>query len=382
MTQPSGKKTWKFFLIGFIVLIVLLVFLAPTLVSYWLKHKLIRVVNDKTPYQLTLTSLELDGFHSVTLSQVDLKPKLDKEEFNKAVGEQIDWIHFKAGKITLEGVNLKDLYSDKTFWADRLVLEKPEIYAYRDKRLKSPPFKRKPLPAELLKDANVIATIPLIEVKNGMVTYEEMPENNKPLISISFTSLFGSIYGVSTDPGYYHEHPEVKIDAKGLVLDKIKSTMTYSSSTLAKDGKFIMEAHLGAFKAEVFNEFTAPQASAVITSGEVDSLWFKFEANDDVSEGILHMDYKDLKITAKPKKKPKKFVELKSLLSKLFVKEQNQTFQKEKLGHIHFERTKDRFIFNYIWNSFKTGVASVVINVPDRVLEKQIGKKKQKNSKK
>lgn len=377
MATNSGKKSW-WIVLAVVLVVILLIFLIPSFIERSIKNKLLESVENKTKYRLELGDVELVGWHGLSITSIKMQPKLDKDAFNKANKYNSDWISVEVDKVLLEGVDWKRYFSHKSFYAERLCIVSPNIYAFRDKTLANPPFVQKALPSQLLREAPLPFTVPKIEIKQGKVTYEEIPPKGGSPLQVPFTELDGQMLHLSSDSVYYKNNP-VALAATGKILDKIDARMAYSFETTDKKDKFILEGHLGAFEASLLNQYVIPQTSLEIASGHVDSIWFKMEANVDVSEGILHLDYHDLKLKAKPKKKPKKFVELKALAAKLFVKEQNEVLQHEKLGHIHFERTKDRFIFNYIWNSFKTGVASVVMNVPDKLLEKQLARQKPKH---
>jgi len=374
MTTTPTKKGWWIVLAIFLILVIL-IFLIPTFITHYAKNKMIETVENKTHYHLEIGELKLLGWHGFKATDIKLRPKLDKEAYNKENNYHSDWITIEVKELQLEAIDWKRYFSHKYFFAERLCVLGPDIYAFRDKTMADPPFVYKALPAQLLRESSLQFTVPVIEIKQGKVTYEEIPPKGGTALKVPFSELNGWMLHLSSDSAYYHSNP-VTLRAKGKILDKIDAHMSYSFETTDKQDKFLLEGHMGEFDAALMNQYAVPQASMEITSGHVDSIWFKMEANKDVSDGILHLDYHDLKMTTKEKKKPKKFVELKALAAKLFVKEKNEVLQREKLGHIHFERTKDRFIFNYIWNSFKTGVASVVVNVPDKLLQKQLGKQK------
>lgn len=371
MTKTKGW--WVAVVIVFIL--GMLYFLAPSFIAGYVQKKLVETVENKTSYHLEIGDLSLEGWHGLSVTSIKMRPKLDKEAFNKANKYNSDWITIEIDKVLLEGVDWKRYFSSKSFYAERLCVTSPDIYAFRDKTLADPPFVHKALPGQLLREAGFQFTIPKIEIRQGKVTYEEIPPKGGTALKVPFTELNGQMLHLSSDSIYYQANP-VALAATGKILEQMDARIAYSFETTDKKDKFLLEGYLGPFEASLLNQYIVPLTSLEITSGHVDSLWFKMEANEDVSEGIMHLDYHDLKMTAKAKKKPKKFVELKALAAKLFVKEQNEAVQHDELGHIHFQRTKDRFIFNYIWNSFKTGVASVVVNLPDKLLDKKLSKQK------
>jgi hypothetical protein len=77
------------------------------------------------------------------------------------------------------------------------------------------------------------------------------------------------------------------------------------------------------------------------------------------------MDYRDLELNVLSVESTGKKSKLKSLLADLFVKKKDTEQPEGKpTGEIRFERRKDRFLFNYWWNTVKSGVISSISKVP------------------
>ena len=380
MTSNNKGKGW-IILAGVLLFVFVFSLFIPSILAHFVKQKLEALVGEKTPYYLKIGQLTIEGWNELSLTEIHLVPKEDKSETEGDQKYEADWVKLSIQSIEISGWKWKELYQHQRFMAAHIVLEQPEIYAYRDKQKPNKAPKFKALPSRLLRETNLIVTVPLIELRNGKLTYEEVSEKGGKSVSVSFTELHGTVAHLSTDSSYYSKEPLVTVDATGKVLGVIPATLTYSSSTPHPKDAFTLEGTLASYDAALLNPYVEPQASISIKSGRVDSLWFKLEADNDVAEGIMRLDYRDLKIEAKPHKKPKKLVALKSLFSKLFVKKENQAMEQKNVGHIHFERNKNRFIFNYIWNSFKSGFASVIIQLPDKLIQHQIQKKAEKHTK-
>jgi hypothetical protein len=380
MRSKINGKGWK---IAVTLLLIILVsaFLLPSLLSHYVKHKLESVVQDKTDFRLEIESITLQGLHGVSLHNIHFVPKKDKGEYQTDGKAEADWVKIQVQEMSIKGIKWMSFYQDQKIEAESLIVLQPVLDAFRDKRKEDGPSRFRALPSRLLRETTLSATIPWIEIKKGEIRYEEVPENEKPSASVHFSELQGLIHQLSSDSSFYSLHPMVTVEATGKTLGSIPTHITYAASTLNRGDEFTLEGALATFDASLLNPYMLPQTGMEIKSGRIDSLWFKWTANNDWADGTMHLHYHDLKMEGSPKHKPKKFVALKSLVSKLFVKEENLPNNKEKIGKIHFERIKNRFIFNYIWNSFKTGFASVVINLPDDVVQNKIQKKTEKHKK-
>lgn len=354
-----------------IAILLFLFILVPAITTRYAKSKIIESINNNSQYTLEIGDLSLKGWNGLVFTSIKMKPKLDRYTYNKENGYNSDWITVEIDQLTMEGIDWKQYFSHKLFYVEQISLDKPSLYAFRDMTLPDAPFERQPLPAELLREASQLFTIGQIDFNQGSVTYEEIPPTGGSTHVVPFTDLNGQLIHLSSDSSYFQKHP-VGLTITGNILESIYAHLDFAFETADKHNAFLLEGYLGDFEAKLLNEYVIPHADLKITSGQVDSIWFNMKANEDVSEGILHMDYHDLTITSNPSNESKKIVDFKKLAAKLFIKEKSDVELQENLGFINFERTKDRFIFNYIWNSFKTGIALVVINLPDNLLEKKL----------
>ncbi len=368
------RTVWR--IPAFIVFLLLVAtLLAYRFFPYFIKNKLCGLVKDKTDFILQIGAISWDGWNGMILEEVLLIPKNDKETYEKNGEYESDWVRIGIRKISFHGIQWRSFISQKKLEIKHALFVKPELRAYRDKRKPNGPFKFQALPSRLLREVDFQVTIPWIEIREGEIKYEEIPEKGSPTLRARFTELNGVVHHLSSDAIYYHAHPNVHVEATGKVFGSIPAHIRYVAETRNEKDAFTLEGSLHSFDATVFNQYLVPEASLEIKEGVIDSVWFKWDANNEVAQGDLHLLYHGLKIKANHQNKPKKFVALKSLLSKLFVKRENLPNEKENTGEVHFHRIKNRSIFNYVWNAFKTGFASAILRLPDKTVVEAIEKK-------
>lgn len=375
MTKKSGAAIIKKLLlvIGFLILIALVS--VPFVLPGIVKSKLIDYIEENSANQLQIESIAFTGLFSIELSAIDLKPKLEKEAFNKLNGYESDWIHFNSKSIQIYGIRWRDLLFDNKVFADHIVLDYPNVYVYRDKRVEDAPFKYIPLPSQVLRNATFSITIPLVEIKQGHISYEEHPKDKDSSSTITFDHLYGSAYHISTDSLYMTRHPEIILDGKGSILDSINAEIRYTSNVWNKNDLFRFEATVGAFSASHLNQVILPLTGTSFEQGHINKTTFFFEANDDVANGEMVMDYENLELSVHADK-----TGIKTFIANIFIKENDrksrtkaeQNEEIHQTGEIHFERRKDRFIFNYWWGAIKSGLIPIITHI------EEIPKKKSK----
>jgi hypothetical protein len=365
--------------IGICIILIVLAGLwyIPTL----LNNRITSYVEENTEFSVSIENIAFSGHRSLVLKEIHLRHKLNRDDYIKSKGYQTDWIDSKASSIYIYGIDWKKLLWENNFYADRVLIVSPDIYVFRDKRIGNK-YKYRALPAALLREASFPFSIPVAEIKNGKVVYEEVTLKTKQQISVPFTHLYASIYHISSDSLYLSEQPVMTIDAQAMVFDSVRTSILYTANTRNRNNVFTLEGNMKAFSARLLNKCITPAANVVIEDGFINQIYFKFTANENEANGTMNMDHKNLKLKvhkidkepdadAEPPKKSR----FKTFMANLFVRNKDKKAQEEDLpentpvvnnytGRIHFERRKDRFIFNYWWNSFKSGVVSTVVKMP------------------
>lgn len=374
-------KTILKILIIFIATIVVLLLGAFLYLPTYINTRITSQINDHTEFGIEIEQVSFSGISSLEFRNIRLQHKLDKEKYIESKDFQTDWISCKVASFSISNINWIRLFSDKNFFADHVLINSPDIYIFRDKRVPSK-YKYVALPAMLLREMTFPFSIPVIEIENGKIIYEEITLKTLEKIQLPFYDLRATIYHMSSDSLYLLSQPIMSIEAKASIFDSVKTEITYTANTLNPNNVFSLKGNMQSFSATLLNRCITPATHVIIDDGIVNGIHFKFTANENVANGIIDMDYKDLKLTVleKDNKDKPKRSELKSFIANIFVRNQdpkvknnirgNASKAHQQNGKIHFERRKDRFIFNYWWNAFKSGVTSTVVIVPIEKIKK------------
>ncbi|MES2691033.1 MAG: hypothetical protein V4658_11560, partial [Bacteroidota bacterium] len=353
------KRLLKVFAITLIVIAALAI-AALLILPVFVKKKLVGYVEQHTDYTLKIDAIDL-GWNEVVIHGIEFKPKRNKEAFFKQKGFETDWVRGKLQIIKIKGINWKNVIQGRHYKINYIDIDQADIYVYRDKRMPDV-FKYKPLLSSLLREAKVRFTVPEIKLTRSNVVYEEVQKKTGEPVKISFNQLNAVISHVSSDNIYLDKNPVMTIAADAMILDSIKTHVDYSANTRNKTDEFMVKGRVHSFSATQLNRCIEPAAKARIVSGYINQIDFSFTGNNNSSKGVLNMDYHDLKLKVDEEVKQNK---VKTLLANFFVKNDDHKKRGEtNTGEIDFTRRKDRFIFNYWWNSFKSGIVSSVLKKP------------------
>lgn len=128
---------------------------------------------------------------------------------------------------------------------------------------------------------------------------------------------------------------------------------------------FTARGTLDEITAAKFNTVLQNLTDINIEKGVFHKIEFNITANDNVSNGNLSLQYENLNLNIQNSKKGKTS-KIKSWVANGVINKNNlKSEQDYKEGFIYFERKKDKGLANYIWNSCKTGIISVIAPIAD-----------------
>jgi len=352
--------------IVFIVGAILVILVAGTFsfLSLWAKKKVIAYLQERTEFNVHIESVWL-GLHSAEVSWLELTPKLDKEKYQQINGHQQDWVVSKIERLKIQGIDWHDVMFNKKAEVGKLTLIHPHFYIYRDNTLPDSNI-YKALPATLLQSAPFPFSIKNVVLWQGDIEYEKKEDNSTPHAKIVFTNLRASVSPISSDSLFAIANPVMNINIQADLLDSINIKLESKIDLLSSNDEFTFKGNVQSFHASMLNEYVTPLSDVQIKSGHINSIHFSMKANENIAIGKLDMDYRDLKVNILSEKSPGKKSVLKTMLANIFIRDEDKDglHEKDSIGEIRFERRKDRFIFNYWWNSVRCGILTTVSKLP------------------
>lgn len=322
---------------------------------------------------------------SIIINGFELIPKFSKEEFNKRIKYNDDWFSVKTKNIKLNHIHLGLLEQQSKLFLHSILIEEPKIEIYRDKRLPDAPFKYKALVSGVIKKIPLDIKIDTIQIINARLAYEEQLKASDQPGLVYFDPMNLTILNLTNIPEEIKTKSNLEIDIKGKLMGQsfINAHMMFPLDR--NDEYFTLSGNLDPISADAFNPFVKNGLNVNINDGKIHKTSFEITANNDASAGSLIMVYENLQVTVMKSKNQSKKSGFISWIANEVIREDNlESHHKYKIGTIGFERRKDRFIVNYIWQSFKSGIISIVAPIADKnkKKEKQATKEEKKNDRK
>jgi hypothetical protein len=316
---------------------------------------------------------------TLTLDQFRLIPKYSKEEYNQQIQYNNDWFSIETEKVVLNGLSLSEIEKSESIDLNSVVIYKPDIKIYRDKRLPDAPFKKKKLITGMVKSIPLNIDIDTLKVLDGKLVYEEILDLTDKPGKIFFDPLFLTAYNVTNDSSFIAQNAHLQIDLKGRIMGKSDLKAKLDFHLDRNDEYFTAKGNLKAISGTAFNAMIESLLLVEIQSGDVHSAAFDFSANDDISNGSLDLIYENLKVNVLKHKQPDRRSTAWTWIANGFVDKNNlPDHPKYRTGIIRFERRKDKAIVNFLWNSVKTGIISTVAPIADK--NRKAAKKEQREA--
>jgi hypothetical protein len=334
-------------------------------------------------YTLSTSGIRFDvQDSSLTIEQFKLIPKFSKEEFNRQIQYNTDWFSVAIDSIVLNEINANEFAAGDAIHLNCIDIEKPDVEIYRDKRLPDAPFKYKALITGGLNKANKKFVIDTVKIKNGKLEYGEMSEGADKAGKVYFNPFNITAYNITNDSATLENNSQLEVDFNGKLMGQSDLNAHLTFFLERNDEYFTVMGTLDPIAAAEFNPMVEGLMPLTITSGNVKQAKFGFTATDDVSDGELTLIYENLKVdVSKLNDTDEKSGGLSAGANLLINGNNIPGDSKYTTGRIHFERRKDKFIINYLWNSVKSGIISIVAPIANKnkKLERQ-EKKDQKHN--
>jgi len=320
------------------------------------------------------TSLVIEGFKLI--------PKYSPEEYNSRNRYNSDWFSINTQQIHFSGLSLKELeFNDLVSFHSAKVVQ-PNIEIYRDKRLTDAPFDYKPLLAGLIHKIPIDINIDTLMISEGRLEYREQVHLKKEPGLVYFHPFYISAYNISNNQLKIKSDPTLDIDFRGKIMGEAYLMANLNINLDSKSERFTAKGSLEPVSGEIFNPMIENLTPARIINAEVTKTEFSFDANKNESTGTIILEYDNLDIeVSRGKEKGKKSGFL-SLIANGLIRDKNIKGDKKYLtGNIRFERRKDKALVNFLWNSIKSGIISIVVPVASKKDQREQDKKKRSNRK-
>ena len=348
-------------------------------------------LNSMKYYSIYTSDIKLDVEEAALIIEgFKLEPKFSKEEFNRQIKYNTDWFSISTQSIRFSGLSLDELEFDELLSFNSVAIEGAVIDIYRDKRLPDAPFKYKPLLGGLVQKIPLAINIDTLSISGNRLQYEERTDASDMPGTVFFEPLSVTAIHVTNDSALIAENPIMEVNFQGKIMAQGNLAAALLIDLTSNYEEFDIRGSLEPVSGSAFNPMVENLLPVSITSADISRTEFSFSANDDISRGELIMEYDNLKVEVIKGKENDKKAGLISVVANGLIKGKNSPDQgKYHTGNIRFERRKDKAIVNYLWNSCKTGIISIVAPIADHtkkderkeIREEKKGEKKEEKKK-
>ena len=296
---------------------------------------------------------------NIFIKSFKLIPLYDRVTFGQKIEFQTDIAELSINKIELKDFDFDELIFNKKLNLRFIDICELKTNIYRDKRM---PFNYNnfpKLPQESVHNLKFPINIDSISIKAAKITYEEQVKKSEKPGMVFFDKMNILIKNITNDPKILKRNKLMEITSTSMLMNKGLLKAKILLPLAGKIDTFSFSGSLGQMEMQELNTITIPNASVKIDSGNVKSVSFRANANNDYAGGEMEFLYNDLDVTIlkdvdEDEVKEKKLF---SFLANIIIKKNNPIADKPiRIAELNFERNKNKGILNYIWKTVLSGI--------------------------
>ncbi len=319
--------------------------------NYILPGNLYKIHFDKAGLCYSKSNLFIKSF--------ELIPLYDRVTFGQKTEYQTDYTELTIKNIKFINLDFDELIFNKKFNLGFIDIRGLKTNIYRDKRL---PFNFNHFPKlynESIHNMEFPVNIDTIYITNAKVTYEEQVEKAAKPGMVFFDKMNVLVVNITNDPEKLKKNKSMKIYSTSMLMNKGLLKAKIFLPLTGKIDTFLFSGSLGYMKMEKLNTITIPNASVKIIKGNVKSVNFSANANNNYAKGRMEFLYEDLDVVILKNIDGEEVKEKKifSFVANKIIKKSNPIADKPpRIAEMYFERDKNKGIFNYIWKTVFSGI--------------------------
>jgi hypothetical protein len=272
---------------------------------------------------------------------------------------QLDYITFKTGAVSINGLDVERYEKDSSFIANTIKIADPVLTVYRDKKPPVSPIKKaKPLPVDMIKRIPFPVLIEAVQIEDGTITYNEKNGSSRKEGQILLSNVSGTFENIKNSNLQDGDTLTLRLNSR--LMDSASITLNLKESYTDTLSGFLLNGKISSADLSILNPFLVPLSNIKITSGILDSIVFQSLGRKDVSLGRMNMHYRKLRIKQIKDGDPnistfkQKVI---SVLANTFVIRSNNS---KRTGIIYLQRYGHKSFVNFIVHSTMSGIMSSI----------------------
>ncbi len=296
------------------------------------------------------------GNKDINVGRIDISPQIGEVAFVNQAKYQTDRLDVHFSNIKLRDVDFKQLMNEVII-AGSLEAGSTSIKTYRDLRKPRDSKNRSgTYPHQMLARLPLKFSINNANFPGTFVEYKEVNDISGQAGTVTFNNFNISVTNLTSEPG---EICRVQVNGSLMNLTPMAATLTLPVGS--KTGAFSIEGNTGGVNAVLLNKLTEPMAMAKIRSGNVKSLHYKLNGDNNHAAGTVTVLYEDLKIDFLELDEDKAGgvdkKDVTSFLGNLFIKDDNpKNGEAPRVSTVDHARDMNRSFYNLVWKTIFEGI--------------------------
>lgn len=293
------------------------------------------------------------------LQDVTYLPRMGRYEYVRKVGTETDVAEVYVPKVIFTGLDVETFINEKKLMARTMMVHRPDIEIFRDKRFPPDTDTTKLMPQQLMKAAKIFLDLDTLIVSEGTFYYREFPEKGMVPGEIRFASMNAKMYPFRlTDVG---QREKAQVDGSFLINEE---ALLELQATLDFGPPYPIEvtAKVGEFELSLINSILESNAFVTVERGIIRGGQWNFIADEQSAIGTMTLRYNDLKVRLLDERTLERAGGRKGVLTfvinALAMRKNNprRIFNRLVSSPIYETRDRSKFVFNYMWKATFSGL--------------------------
>ncbi len=328
----------------------------------------LRTTSSDNLYEYSAGALRYNSArHRVLLSDIRIRPLLEKQEFPIQKGFQTDVVNARIDFFEIGGIDEKKWLKTNILDASVLRIGPADLQIFRNKRYPFNPDQRPPWPQDLIKNIRQPFVFDSLQLLPSRIRYSELTSLSDQPGYVEFNDLAFSGSCLSNIEEIYRQHKYFTVDARTRLYNQSLLQARFRFDLTAPDYAHTAKGSLRPMPLSPVNNMLEKAEPMSVEAGKLNHFEFDLRLNADRSTGLLYLEYNDLNIAVMAyKREGWQKNGLASFWANHMILNKQTPDKKDPVPvSIAYERDKKRSIINFWWKSIYSGTKKV-LGIPEK----------------
>ena len=338
--------------------------------SLFYKVKLFRIATPDSLYHLDFNDFSFSpSRRSMAVGQVELKPRLSKPAFYRAVKYDKDRIHLIYKNVTMRRIDIDRIINRQQLHVGSSVVggfwgEVMNNYHWPKRK---PPLRPDAYPHQKLQKLAFDITIDTMKMHDGFFRYVIAARKSEESSALFMTNTESQMYNITNNTAVKKRKPYAIVQSQTRMMGAGYQTVTYKFNLASPKGAFSCTSRMGPMDAKTLNPFAGPLALMTVKQGRINKMFMHVDADINQAKGHLDLYYTGMKINLL--KRDDKADTLKkrgflSFMANTFTPNDNPRKNgKFREGPINVARQPRDSFFGLLWKCTLDGMSSAMMGL-------------------